>query len=235
MNQAFVLMSKAPRAGDVKTRLCPPLDLVEAASLYRCFFLDTLEKIMRTRTAKPVISYTPASEQAFFESLASGVLLLPQRGADLGARMADCFQNLFAHGYTGVLLTGSDLPTLPQRVFFEAVTRLASAQVDVVLGPSEDGGYYLIGLRTLQRALFEGMTWSTPQVLEETVKRANMLGLRVAYLPTWFDVDTPDDLERLRVIWTREPGMIPAHTREFFAGMTAVPRVDGPSDDNTRV
>src|SRR5687767_11640508 len=153
MNQALVLMTKAPRGGDVKTRLCPPLGFDEAAALHRCFFLDTLEKMISIETATPFISYTPALERAYFEALAPGAVLLPQRGSDLGARMADCFDQLFALGYTGVLLTGSDLPTLPPSVFRQALALLASPQIDMVLGPSEDGGYYLIGLRTLYRAL----------------------------------------------------------------------------------
>lgn len=219
MNQAVVLMTKAPRAGDVKTRLCPPLDFDAAAALHRCFFLDTLEKIVSLETANPVISYTPASERAYFAALAPGALLLPQRGADLGARMADCFDRLFALGYPGVVLIGSDLPTLPQRVLREALARLATPQVDMVLGPSEDGGYYLIGLRRLYRTLFEAMLWSTPQVFGETVQRAQQLGLRLAYLPTWYDVDTPDDLARLRAVWTREPGAIPGHTRRFLCDL----------------
>ena len=217
MSQSLILITKAPTAGDVKTRLCPPLSHEEAAALHHCFFLDTVEKIMRLGMTNPVISYTPDSEQAYFEALVPGALLLPQRGDELGARMADCFEQRFIRGDTGVILTGSDLPTLPQRVFWEAVKRLASPQIDMVIGPSEDGGYYLVGLCSVQRYLFEDMTWSTPQVFGETVQRAKKLGLRLAYLPTWFDVDTPDDLDRLHALWTRKPDAIPTHTRQFLS------------------
>jgi hypothetical protein len=217
MNQALVVMTKAPRAGAVKTRLCPPLDLEEAAALHHCFLLDTIEKIIAIKAVSPVISYAPASERTYFEALAPNVILLPQRGIELGARMADCFDQLFALGYPGVLLTGSDLPTLPQSVLQEALARLASPQVDMVLGPSEDGGYYLIGLRTLYRALFEAIPWSTPQVFDETVKRAEQLGLRVAHLPIWFDIDTPQDLARLQTVLRHGAGPMPWHTRQFLA------------------
>jgi hypothetical protein len=92
--------------------------------------------------------------------------------------------------------------------------------VDVVLGPTEDGGYYLIGMRVPAPALFESMPWSTPAVLGRTLERAQRLGLRVACLPTWFDVDTGADLERLRVELEAAPGVWPRHTRAFLERRT---------------
>jgi rSAM/selenodomain-associated transferase 1 len=217
MRQAMVLMAKAPQAGDVKTRLCPPLTLEAAAVLYRGFLLDSIAKIDSLRTAQPVMSYAPASGEAFFADAVPHWTRLPQNGADLGARMHHCFRHLFMQGYDHVLLTGSDLPTLPRHILRQAIRLAASPQIDVILGPSEDGGYYLIGLRAPCPALFESMTWSTSEVLAETVGRATCLGLRIAYLPTWYDVDTPADLIRLQAALTQPHTRALHHTRAFFA------------------
>jgi rSAM/selenodomain-associated transferase 1 len=217
MRQAIAMMAKAPRAGAVKTRLCPPLSLQDAAALYRCFLLDSLAKISQIEAATPVLSYAPTTARPRFETLAPGWTLIPQQGCDLGARMADCFAQLFACGYTRVLLTGSDLPTLPAAVFHQALERLNTPATDMVLGPSEDGGYYLIGLRTLYPALFDDMAWSTPQVFADTVQRAEHLGLHIALLPRWYDIDTPADLIRLRDTVTQDLTGSLRHTQQFFA------------------
>ncbi len=217
MRQAFVMMAKAPQAGDVKTRLCPPLSFEAAAALYRGFLLDTAAKIATLQSVQPVISYAPASGRQFFAGIVPDWLRLPQSGQDLGDRMGNCFTQLFTQGYDYVLLTGSDLPTLPLCIFQQAMQLGTSSRADVILGPSEDGGYYLIGLRTPCPALFEAMTWSTPNVLAETVGRAAGLGLRIAYLPTWYDIDTPADLARLQTALTRPYTHALHHTRAFFA------------------
>lgn len=220
MHNAIAIMAKTPRAGAVKTRLCPPLSPEAAAELYRCFLLDTIAKIRMLKQTCPVISYTPYTDRDFFEALAPDFTLLTQQGSDLGARMADCFAQLFAMGYTGALLTGSDLPTLPMSVVQQALDLIATPQVDVVLGPSEDGGYYLMGLRMLHRDLFEEITWSTSQVLTETVQRAETKGLQVAYLPSWFDIDTPADLDRLRAMLVQDSSTVPPHTQRFLSQCT---------------
>lgn len=213
---AVVVMAKAPRAGAVKTRLCPPLTLSEAAELSRCFLLDTVARVRQLATAQPVLAYTPPASRAWFEALAPDFLLMPQQGDDLGRRMATCFERLFAQGYTGVLLTGSDLPTLPVAHLQQATTLLARPHTDVVLGPSEDGGYYLIGLRRLYPELFDDMVWSTSQVYAETVRRAKSSGLTVASLPSWFDVDTPADLARVRRMLRRDPALTCDQTRRWL-------------------
>jgi len=217
MHQAVVMMAKAPQAGNVKTRLCPPLSLEEAAALYRGFILDTIAKMNCLQTVQPVLSYTPANSDAFFADMAPHWTHLPQEGTDLGARMHSCFRHLLAHGYDHVLLTGSDLPTLPLHIFRLALHLAATPKIDVILGPSDDGGYYLIGLRAPCPALFEDMVWSTSTVLAETVRRATCLGLRIAYLPTWYDIDTPGDLSRLRAALTQPYTYALHHTRAYCA------------------
>lgn len=214
------IMTKAPQTGEVKTRLCPPLSANEAAELYRCFVLDKIEQIRMLDGATPAIAYTPAERRSFFEELAPGFVLVPQHGPDLGARLTNSFDQLFARGYAGVLAVDSDTPTLPTGFLQEALDFIARPEIDLVLGPTEDGGYYLIGMRKLHRELFEAMAWSTAQVTAETLRRAEAHGLKVATLPPWFDVDTPDDLERLKAsLWSSEETAA-RHTRGFFTERT---------------
>ena len=194
---AVAIMAKAPWPGTVKTRLSPPLLATEAAALYRCFLLDKIRAVEALTGARPVIAYTPDDARTEFDVLAPSFTLVPQRGPDLGARLHGILTHLLAAGHAGAMAVDSDTPTLPARFLQEAVDCLTRPGPDVVLGPTEDGGYYLIGVRHPHRELFDAMPWSTPEVLEVTLRRAAAAGLRAACLPSWFDVDTPDDLERL--------------------------------------
>lgn len=213
---AVAIMAKAPRAGEVKTRLCPPLSLVDAAELYRRLLLDKIEQVSSLRMASLAIAYTPAEARAFFEEVAPGFVLVPQRGADLGDRLANSLGELLGQGHRGALAIDSDTPTLPLAFLQQALDLIVTPEIDVVLGPTEDGGYYLIGLRAVHRELFEAMAWSTQQVLSETIRRADAKGLRVACLPPWYDIDSPDDLARLRMALAASDGGAPRHTRKFL-------------------
>ena len=215
---ALCIMAKAPETGQVKTRLCPPLSPAEAAELCRCFLLDKIAQVRVVERAEPVVAYAPEGAAPVFEALAPGFTLVPQRGGELTARLVSVLDRLFADGCEAVILIDSDTPTLPTGLLERAVTLLASGAHDLVLGPSEDGGYYLIGLRRPQPELFEGMPWSTPAVLEETLRRARALGLSALRLPPWYDVDTGADLARLTAELATEPIGEPRHTREFILG-----------------
>ena len=216
MRFAVSIMAKAPRAGEVKTRLCPPLSTGEAAELYRCFLLDKIEQVGALKKASAAIAYTPDDGRPFFEEFAPGFLLIPQRGADLGFRLANNFEQLLAQGYTGALAIDSDTPTLPTHFLEQALDLMTTPEIDLVLGPSDDGGYYLIGLRKLYRELFEAMAWSTADVIPETIRRAETMGLNVASLPLWFDVDTAEDLNRLKASLDSAHADAAPHTRRFF-------------------
>jgi hypothetical protein len=216
----LAIMAKAPRVGAVKTRLCPPLRAPEAADLARCFLLDAVDRVRSVAGAQPVMAYTPAEARAQFEDVAPGFALISQRGRDLGERQHRLVEDVLGLGLQAALVIGTDSPTLPRECLDEAVSLVMAPDVDVVLGPTEDGGYYLIGLRTPIPALFEEMPWSTPAVLGRTLERAQRLGLRVACLATWFDVDTGADLERLRAELDATPGPWPRHTRAFLARRT---------------
>lgn len=199
---ALVVFAKAPVPGQVKTRLCPPLTPDEAATLHGSFVLDTLErtKAAVTQFKLPFDRYlacAPSSTHVFFKIMEErqGVKLIDQTGDDLGTRMAQTFESLFAHGYKHVLIVGTDVPSLPLELYKQAMTLLDSH--DLVLGPALDGGYYLIALNRPVPELFTGIPWSTDQVLRLTQEKASMLGLKSALLPPWRDVDTIDDLQAL--------------------------------------
>jgi uncharacterized protein len=214
----IAIVAKAPRPGAVKTRLCPPLTAEDAAELHRAFVADKVEQVRSVTAARGAIVYTPDEGRGFFESLAPDFVLIPQQGSDLGARLVTSFEWFFAEGYRAAAFIDSDSPTLPREFLLQALDLMASPDVDVVLGPSADGGYYLIGLRVARPELFSHMPWSTPRMFAETADRARELGLRVALLPLWFDVDTVLDLVRLESALRSTPGPAPRHTRQFFTG-----------------
>jgi rSAM/selenodomain-associated transferase 1 len=194
-------MTKAPRAGTVKTRLTPPLTAEEAALLNICFLRDTAAAIARSAQegrAQGIAVYTPlGAEGEYGEILPGEFALMPQRGEALEERIIFAIQDLLSLGFESVCLINSDSPTVPTDVFSRAVQILSEEEDPLVLGPSEDGGYYLIGLKKLHRPLFENIAWSTEHVLEQTIARAHQLGLAVHLLPTWYDVDERTSLQRL--------------------------------------
>jgi rSAM/selenodomain-associated transferase 1 len=194
-------MTKEPRAGQVKTRLTPPLTPEEAAALNVCFLLDISRAISITASAGNVRGfavYTPEGAAAVYrEIMPPEFQLVPQRGEALGDRMIFAMEDLFRLGISSVCLIGSDSPTVPLRAFAEAATILEETENTVVMGPTDDGGYYLIGLKRLERTLFEGISWSTDKVLEQTCQRAHQLKLEVHLLPAWYDVDERTTLRRL--------------------------------------
>jgi rSAM/selenodomain-associated transferase 1 len=217
---AVAIMAKAPWPGEVKTRLCPPLSHQEAAALYRCFLLDKIAQVNALSRASPVISYTPADSRSWFAaSTPAHFTLIPQRGDDLGARLFATFGQLFAQGYAQVIVIDSDTPTLPITHLEQALRLIAAGDNDVVLGPTEDGGYYLIGLRRAHGELFEQMPWSTSRVFPETRRRSAQLGLTVACTACWYDVDTPADLARLRISLDQCRDGDAQHTRQFLRGL----------------
>lgn len=211
---AVVIMAKVPSPGQVKTRLCPPLTPPQAAALARAFVFDKIAQVRTLTDARPALAYTPASGDDYFGEVAPDFTLIAQQGPDLSARLIHTVEYFLGLGDTGVMAIDSDTPTLPTAYLQQAITLLAQPEVDVVLGPSEDGGYYLIGMRTLHRELFEAMPWSTAEVFPETMRRATALGLHVAQLPVWFDVDTPAELTRLRTALAAGESATAPYTRQ---------------------
>jgi uncharacterized protein len=195
----LAIMAKVPMPGEVKTRLCPPLTPDQAAGLARCFLQDRVEQIAGIETAAPIVAFAPAERADALRRLLPGrVRLVPQSGADLGARLDRVLTDLLAEGAPGAIAVDADSPSLPTAFLRQACADLLDGTAEVVLGPCEDGGYYLIGLRAPAPELFRAMPWSTPAVLEETLARVRRLGRRLVLLPPWFDVDRGEDLTRLR-------------------------------------
>ncbi|MGH8773552.1 MAG: TIGR04282 family arsenosugar biosynthesis glycosyltransferase, partial [Burkholderiales bacterium] len=198
---ALAMMIKAPRAGENKTRLVPPLAPDEAAALSICFLRDTAANIAGVTSqgdAESIAVYTPVGAETAFDGLLPETFkLLGQRGDGLGERLFYATEDLLAVGYQSVCLINSDSPTLPSALLQAAVSTLARAGDRVVLGAADDGGYYLIGLKRAHRHLFEKIDWSTPRVLSQTVERAAEIDLEVEVLPAWYDVDDAATLRNL--------------------------------------
>lgn len=198
---ALAVMAKAPRAGKVKTRLSPPLTLEQSAALNICFMRDTTSNIadvVQAGFAEGLICYTPVGDEvAFAGLLPEGFSLIPQRGDGFGDRLLSAVEDILACGYGAVCLIDSDSPTLPAAVLRQAVEELGRPGNRVVLGGSDDGGYYLIGLKAAHSVPFEGINWSTESVYAETVERVRAAQLELVELPLWYDVDEATTLARL--------------------------------------
>jgi rSAM/selenodomain-associated transferase 1 len=189
---ALVFMVKWPEPGRTKTRLSPPLSLVEAADLARAFLLDTLAEAARA-DADLWLAFAPATATSSFRSLAGpGVGLIEAETADLGLALHRAQSAAMAMGYRRVALVASDLPHLDAARYADAFAALRCA--DVVIGPSSDGGYYLLAAEQPTPRLFQDVTWSTASVYEETLLRAEEAELSVATIATCDDVDTASDL-----------------------------------------
>ncbi len=225
MSSTLLVIAKQPIPGQSKTRLCPPLTSETAAALYACFLRDTLALARQVPAVRHEIVYLPAAAADYFQALAPDMAQSVQCGADLGARLDHALTAALAAGAVAAVAIGSDSPTLPATYVARAFALLTSH--DLVLGPSDDGGYYLIGLRHPQPRLLREVTMSTPTVLRDTLAIAAELGLQVALLPPWYDVDTVAELTRLRAELRSAPPGVAVHTRAFLATL------DGPDTPAT--
>jgi rSAM/selenodomain-associated transferase 1 len=232
---ALALMTKAPRAGKVKTRLVPPLMSEEAAQLNKCFLRDTAAAISACcrsvnaqESGQPsacgVAVYTPVgAESDYRDILPMNFSLLPQRGQDFGERLFFAAADLFKCGFKTVCLIDSDSPTIPPGNFVRAVEILSSPDDCIALGPCDDGGYYLIGLKQLRREVFEGIDWSTDRVFEQTKQQAARIGIDVRELPLGFDVDDHATLRRLcdELLSENASDNVAPDTQEFLRKLVA--------------
>jgi rSAM/selenodomain-associated transferase 1 len=223
MNLGVVVVGKVPEPGGVKTRLCPPLTPQAAAALYTAFLEDTLALSHRFAagcapgSAVYLLHPNGAGELAPFAR--SGTRLLAQSGDGLGDALAGAFDQIAARGHAAAVVIGSDLPHMPL-----ANLRAAAAALDrhdVVLGPAEDGGYYLIAGRRRYQPLFEGVAWSTAVVLEQTLQRAAAAGVSAGLIAPWWDVDTASELVRLARHLAAADATVAPRTRAVLARLTA--------------
>nr|WP_255551602.1 TIGR04282 family arsenosugar biosynthesis glycosyltransferase [Granulicella sp. dw_53] len=224
----MAIMAKAPRPGKVKTRLSPPLTPEQAAEINTCFLRDTTANIAtlaENASSAGVISYTPVGDEHLFDGLLpQGYRLVPQRGDGFGERLLTTAEDLFACGFSSVCLIDSDSPTVPREAFSMAVDALQQPGDRIVLGPSHDGGYYLIGMKRAHTEAFENITWSTDSVFAETVAAIERIGIELVTLPLWYDVDDAETLavlraeliDGLRPGFTSLPGYAADHSRNFL-------------------
>ena len=198
MSTCAVLFAKKPAPGAVKTRLQSHLSARDAARLYEALLLDCATALHATEAATKVVAFAPADAEEALRTLLTPIgsfEYVPQSEGDLGQRMEGLMQWGFVQGAERVVLVGSDSPSLPAAYIDEGLALLR--EKEVVLGPSTDGGYYLVGRRKGESRIFQDVAWSTGMVLEQTLARlgTQTLGL----LPPWYDVDTPADAGFLKV------------------------------------
>ena len=197
------VFAKQPLPGMVKTRLCPPLTPEQAADLYRVSLQETVTRMRALPNCELVICYS--GDENWFAATFPGITLMPQRGSDLGARMAQCLSDRLAAGYDATVLIGSDAPDLPLARIEQAFKALEDAAL--VYGPALDGGYYLVGEAVHHAQLYQDIAWSTGRVLEQTLARAAQLGVCPVLLESWDDLD---DLPALLRLVARTPHSLTA-------------------------
>lgn len=195
--KAVIIMAREPKPNIVKTRFTPPLDPVDASRIYHGFLLDKIEQVEGINDSDRFVAYTPETSRKFFESIApQDITLIAQSGKDLGERLANISKMLFRNGYKRIVIIDSDSPNLPSSYIISGLKALK--RFDLVVGPCEDGGYYLIGLSSETPQIFQDIPWSTSKVTEITMKKARVLGKKLHLLEEWYDIDTFKDLKRLK-------------------------------------
>lgn len=197
MKRAIIIMAKAPLAGTVKTRLQPFLSAEQCAQLAACFLRDTINKA-KTLKIQLIIAYSPAGEIDYFRRWADEkTSFVEQKGGNLGEKMFSAFQFAFARKTEALVMIGTDSPTFPAG-FIEQAFELLETDSDAVLGKTEDGGFYLLGLRKLDEKIFEAVEWSSPKAFEQVRENIMNLSWRLSEVPRWYDIDEAKDLEQLK-------------------------------------
>ena len=194
MREAIALFAKAAVPGRVKTRLTSALTPEQAAAFHEACVRDVWEKI-RGLVGEGAFLYSDAEWEPW--DLLAGAQVRFQRDGDLGDRMLGCFEELVEEGFERVLIVGSDSPTLPAAILRDGLDALEGDE-DTVLGPTEDGGYYTVGCRRPHERMFGEVAWSADTTFEQTQSAFRRVGYQTTVLPEWWDVDTSEDLERLR-------------------------------------
>ena len=218
MDSALIVFAKPPVPGSVKTRLASMLSEEEAARLYGAFVRDTL---LQYATLGVHVRLYWAGDTAMLPSWldVGSASVHSQKGRGLGARIRTAFAESFDAGYKRLVIAGTDSPTLPIDYVRDAFTALKMSR-SVVLGPCEDGGFYLLGMRSMHEILFRGMRYSQPDVFMQTFARAVSIAARITVLPSWYDVDTPDTLKRLFLDVAKERQRV-LHTADVLENLSS--------------
>ena len=196
-NPAVIVMARVPRLGEGKTRLRSVLSDEACARLQEAFLRDALEVVLEAHLGPVYLAYTPAADAAWIEDEFGGCTIpFPQHGESLGRRMLAALHHVGARSYAPLFMIGTDTPLLQARHLQTALRTLFHD--DLCLGPSSDGGYYLLACRTVMPWLLEGVPWGTDRVLDTTLRLAAESGLHYSLLETLYDIDTPENLVQLR-------------------------------------
>ncbi|QPJ62712.1 MAG: glycosyltransferase [Candidatus Nitronauta litoralis] len=189
--KAIIIFARNPVPGEVKTRLQSKWDADTVCRIYEAFLEDARLQLMELENVDCFVSIHSSQGADYFDRFKScGFNVVEQEGVDLGQRMHQAFAKRFSEGYENVVIIGSDSPTLP----IEYLRTALESRSDLVLGPSTDGGYYLIGMSGNVTDVFEGVDWGTDRVLFSTLEKVKECGASLTLLPPWYDVDTPQDL-----------------------------------------
>jgi rSAM/selenodomain-associated transferase 1 len=195
VSDALAVFAKQPVAGRVKTRLQTLLNAARAAEMYRAFLIDSVHQYISLKCEIYLYLDDHSADQGIVRDLPD-VVVRYQLGADLAERMRNASLDMFASGHERCAIIGTDHPSLPLPFIEEAFNSLVDP-MSITIGPSEDGGYYLVGMNDFFPGLFDGMTFSHERVFGDTLERAAATSANVTVLPVWYDVDTPDQLPRL--------------------------------------
>lgn len=196
MRRCLIIFAKEPVKGKVKTRLNDYLSKEECFNLYKAFLKDTIELTKKIRCKDKILAYDSDKYPDYLKKIAPDFIFYKQNGKDLGMRMHNALKFVIRDNSSKVVIIGSDLPTLPASSIKKAFDLLNRA--DLVLGPSLDGGYYLIGLKSPCIGLFKGITWSSAMVFQETINRTKKLKKSIAFLDKRYDIDDIESLFRLQ-------------------------------------
>jgi len=197
IKNALVLFTKEPVVGKVKTRLLSELSPSDACRLYRAFVEDLVESFCGLHETTLFLSCSPSTAHPFLESLSQkySLNLINQSGKHLGERMENTLQDLWEEGFSHRVIIGTDSPTLSIDLIQEAFHQLKDHSL--TFGPSNDGGYYLVGVSGPSPSIFSNISWSTDQVMTQTLEKIHLLRISTHLLSFWYDVDTPKDLRFL--------------------------------------
>jgi len=197
MSTCLIIFAKSPIPGKVKTRLTPLITPTKAAELYEAFIADTISNTLKLKCDMITIAYSPSYAEKTFQRLCGqSVDYLPQKGDGLGERMKHAFKHSFDKGFERTIIIGTDSPTLPLSYIQKAFDVLK--EIPVAIGPTFDGGYYLVGLSEQNDKIFDDIEWSTSSVFSQTLTKIKTANKQSYVLYPWYDVDTPDSLEFLR-------------------------------------
>jgi len=224
----LILFARAPEVGQVKTRLAPVLSAAACAQLQEAMTVDLLDAT-GSLPVRRMLACTPTTAHPFFLQCAQKhqIVLRKQEGASLGDRIAEAMGWGFGEGFQRVALIGVDSPTLPLAFLREAFARLETHRT--VLGPTLDGGYYLIGARDASPNIFTNIPWGTDRVFTETLNRFNEQHLSCHLLPFWYDVDRPADLNLLvahSTFLARQGQPLPEQTLRMLRALSPHPPGD---------